>query len=314
MTKTDEAQEILARLNLPDAQRNEIAALTFLALAGVTRDGSWRDAERRSLGIARGIMPFIAAEYGREYKYGTRETIRKQALHHFVQVGLADYNPDDPNLSTNSPKAHYAISRDALDLVQAYGSRSWDRRLRTFRRAHTRTSADPERRATRARLHLRLPDGTALALSKGSHNELQVAVIEYFIPRFAPNATVLYVGDTAHKALHVATNQLDSLGLRISENEKLPDIVLHDSARNWLFLIEAVSTSGPISPKRVVDLGDWLADSPVEPIFVTAFLNFDDFRRHASEIAWETEVWVADRAQHLIHFDGARFLGPPEDS
>jgi hypothetical protein len=34
--------------------------------------------------------------------------------------------------------------------------------------------------------------------------------------------------------------------------------------------------------------------------------------RYLGEIAWETEVWVADAPSHLIHFDGARFLGPYE--
>jgi hypothetical protein len=32
--------------------------------------------------------------------------------------------------------------------------------------------------------------------------------------------------------------------------------------------------------------------------------------RYLGEIAWETEVWVADAPSHLIHFNGERFLGP----
>jgi len=47
-----------------------------------------------------------------------------------------------------------------------------------------------------------------------------------------------------------------------------------------------------------------------EQIAVTAFPNRALMARYLSEIAWETEVWVADAPSHLIHFNGERFLGP----
>lgn len=35
-----------------------------------------------------------------------------------------------------------------------------------------------------------------------------------------------------------------------------------------------------------------------------------EFRKNAADIAWETEVWIADNPDHMIHFNGDRFLGP----
>jgi type II restriction enzyme len=48
-------------------------------------------------------------------------------------------------------------------------------------------------------------------------------------------------------------------------------------------------------------------------VFVTAFLSRRDLVKYVHDIAWETEVWVADAPTHLIHFDGIRFLGPYAD-
>jgi hypothetical protein len=45
-------------------------------------------------------------------------------------------------------------------------------------------------------------------------------------------------------------------------------------------------------------------------VYVTAFPNRAIMGRYLGEIAWETEVWVANSPSHLIHFNGERFLGP----
>lgn len=55
---------------------------------------------------------------------------------------------------------------------------------------------------------------------------------------------------------------------------------------------------------------DMLRDCPAGKVFVTAFPTFAEFRKHMRHIAWETEVWIAEAPEHLIHFNGDRFLGP----
>ncbi len=32
-----------------------------------------------------------------------------------------------------------------------------------------------------------------------------------------------------------------------------------------------------------------------------------------AQIAWESEVWIAEEPMHMIHFNGERFLGPYPD-
>jgi type II restriction enzyme len=255
-------------------------------------------------------MTFIRDHYGKTYAPNTRETFRRQVLHQFIQGGIADYNPDKPGLPTNSPKAHYAVSEIALITIQAYGTEQWQTTVHTFQEIHDHLVITPQSSRDKHAISVHLPDNTMLALSPGEHNQLQAQVIEQFVAHFAPNAVLLYLGDPADKDLFVATKQLANLGIVVTEHDKLPDIILHDVARNWLFLIEVVTSHGPMTPKRIIELSVMLRDCNVGRIFVTAFLTFAEFRKYAKAIAWETEVWVAEVPEHLIHFNGDRFLGP----
>ena len=155
-----------------------------------------------------------------------------------------------------------------------------------------------------------LPDDSRVELSPGLHNELQRLVVEEFASRFACGSVVLYLGDTAEKRLVIDTGLLTKLNIPEMSHDKLPDVVLFDKQRKWLFLIEAVTTHGPVSPKRHAELEAALKDCPAGRVYVTAFMDFTAFRRYASDIVWESEVWIADFPDHLIHFNGDKFLGP----
>jgi hypothetical protein len=310
MAKIEEAQEILKSLGLPRAQQNEMSALTLLALCGLRPEDRWRQAGHHSVTVTKGIMNFIAREYGRQYAPNTRETFRRQVLHQFVQARIADYNPDAPDLPTNSPRAHYAITEAALAVVRAYGTRRWRSAVNQFLASQGSLVTVYQRKREQRLVPALLPDGTTLKLSPGKHNQLQAAVFAEFAPRFAPGAHLLYFGDTAKKNLYVNVERLKTLDIPITEHDKLPDIVLHDATRQWLFLIEAVTSHGPVTPKRIVELQKMFAGCGLGCIYVSAFPDFAEFRKHLKQIAWETEVWIAEIPDHLIHFNGDRFLGP----
>jgi hypothetical protein len=127
---------------------------------------------------------------------------------------------------------------------------------------------------------------------------------------------LLYLGDTAKKHVVFVADELAKLNIGITEHDKLPDIVLYDARKNWLFLIEAVTTHGPVDPERQAKIEATLAECPAERVYITAFLEKADFRDYLADIAWETEVWIAESPDHMIHFNGQKFLGPykrPED-
>ena len=310
MSKIEEAQEILKALGLPPAQYNEMAALTFLAICNIKENDKWAKATRQSLGVSKGIMTFVNENYSKSYAPNTRETFRRQVLHQFVQARVVDYNPDDPTLPVNSPRAHYALTSEVLEVVKTYKTRKWKLALKNFIDTVGKLSEVYLKERELNQIPVALENGKTLKLSAGKHNEVQAAIVEQFAPRFTNGGTLLYLGDTAKKDLYVDEKGLKDLDIPIDQHSKLPDVVIYDIKRKWLFLIEAVTSHGPVSPKRLLELEDFLKNCKVGKVYVTAFPDMTEFKKHSNNIAWETEVWLMEAPDHMIHFNGDRFMGP----
>lgn len=310
MRKIKEAQKILKELGLPPAQCNEMSALTLLALCSLRPRNPWSDANRNPCTVTKGVMDFVAQEYKKKYAPNTRETFRRQVLHQFVQAKIADYNPYEPDLPTNSPKAHYALTEEALNVISRFGTKNWSKALQDFLNKHGSLLTVYQKKRTARLIPVKLPDGTLVNLSPGKHNKIQVAIVEQFAPRFAPGAHLVYLGDTAKKNLFLDIPSLSALGVSLSDHDKLPDLIFVDDNKKWIFLIEVVTSHGPMTPKRLIELEKVFSQCSFGRVYVSAFPDTAEFKRHIHEIAWETEVWIANVPDHLIHFNGDRFLGP----
>jgi adenine-specific DNA-methyltransferase len=309
MGKIEQAQEILEALGLPPAQQNEISALTLLALAQLSEEMSWDNAISRSLRV-HDILVEIKQRYGREYAENTRETIRRQALHQFEQAGIVIRNPDDPSRATNSGNTNYVLTDIALDAIRAYGTSEWKTKREAFIVQRGELLELYQKTREQIKVSLQVADGVVYKLSPGKHNELQAAIIKEFGPRFAPGARLLYLGDTASKTLVYDRDQFVKLGVPVSDHGKFPDIILFDEQKNWIFLIEAVTSHGPVSPKRHMELEKLFENCAAGRVYVTAFLDLATFKKFINEISWETEAWIAEMPSHMIHFNGDKFLGP----
>lgn len=310
MSKIEEAQAVLKELGLPDAQQNEISGYTLLALCNLRENDKWAKAFKQSHGVSKGIMAFILENYNKEYAPNTRETFRRQVLHQLVQAGIADYNPDIPDLPVNSPRAHYAISAIALETIKTFQLRKWKNSVKQFKNQVGELKVKYSKERKMSRVPIKLQNGKVLQLSPGKHNEVQAAIVAEFASRFAKGSVLLYLGDTENKDLHVDKEKLKSIGISITEHSKLPDVVIYDESKNWLYLIEAVTSHGPMSPKRIVELENFLIKCSAGKIYISAFPDFSEFKKHTKNIAWDTEVWIMEFPEHMIHFNGDRFLGP----
>ena len=309
MPEIKEAQNILKLIGLPPAQQNEVSALTLLALAGLKEKDPWKKAAPARVRI-HDILLFSKEAYGRSYAENTRETIRRQVIHQFEQARLVDKNPDNPSLPTNSPRTHYALTDEIINLIRGYGSPIWEKSLQKVQGNRQSLWEVYQKNRKSILVPVKIANGQEFNLSPGNHNELQASVVENFAPRFAPGSRLVYLGDTETKTLYVDDKLLQNLKIPVTEHDKLPDIMLYDPKKKWLFLIEAVTSHGPVSPKRQYELEKMLADCPASRIYVTAFPSTREFKRHINNIAWETEVWLSEMPDHLIHFNGDRFLGP----
>ena len=303
------AHQILVSLGLPRAQQNERSALCLLALLNLTPGKSWPQAANPLVGITP-IMDWAREHYDKEYAPNTRETVRRQTMHQFCDAGIALYNPDQPTRPVNSPKAVYQIEPAALSLLRTFGTPAWHDALMDYLAGRETLVARYAKAREQNRIPVRIAPGKEITLSPGEHSGLIRAIIEEFAPRFAPDSVLVYAGDTGDKWGYFDAPLLADLGVDVGSHGKMPDVVLHYTARNWLLLVESVTSHGPVDGKRHAELAKLFADSRAGLVYVTAFPNRALMSRYLGEIAWETEVWVADAPSHLIHFNGARFLGP----
>ena len=305
----DAARRALADLGLPTVQQNERSALCLLALLNLTPGTPWKNAGNPLMGITP-IMDWARLHYRKDYAPNTRETVRRQTMHQFVDAGIALYNPDQPGRAVNSPKAVYQIEPAALTLLRGFGSARWKKTLSAYLAQRQTLAEKYARERAQALVPVRLASGKKIKLSPGEHSKLIRAVIEEFAPRFAPGSALIYAGDTGEKWGYFDRDALAALGVHVDAHGKMPDVALHFAAKNWLLLVEAVTSHGPVDGKRHAELARLFAGSQAGLVYVTAFPDRATMSRYLADIAWETEVWVADAPSHLIHFNGTRFLGP----
>lgn len=303
------ALSILAELGLPRAQQNERSALCLLALLDLTPGKRWAQATSPLIGITP-IMDWVRLHYGKDYAPNTRETVRRQTMHQFVAAGIALYNPDDPTRPVNSPKAVYRIEEEALALLRTRGSAKWKTGLAAYLSKRQSLSAHYARERELNLVPVGIAPGKRIRLSPGEHSDLIKAIVEQFAPRFAPGSVLVYVGDTGEKWGYFDEALLTKLGVHVDPHGKMPDVILHYPEKGWLLLIESVTSHGPVDGKRHDELKHLFSESSAGLVYVTAFPNRTLMARHLGDIAWETEVWVANAPSHLIHFNGTRFLGP----
>ncbi len=308
-----DAEDILGALQAPAGQRNERSARTFLGLLDLSPGKSWPAAEAPLRGVTQ-LMDWMREVYGKNYQPNTRETIRRFTLHQFIEMGLVIPNPDDPERPPNSPHNVYQIEPSALKLIRLYRTEKWPHALDTYLKSVKSKNRLRKRKRGMERIPGALPNGEMIELSAGGQNVLVKEIVEQFAPRFTPDGVVIYLGDAEEKHKFYEIDYLVGLGVDIDPHGRMPDVVIHYTEQNWLVIVEAVTSHGPVNALRHNQLRDLFAGSKAGLVFVTAFLNRSTMRNFLSEIDWETEVWVADAPDHLIHFDGERFLGPYESN
>lgn len=307
-TRIQEVLQILQLLGLPEKQQNERSALVLLALLDLNPERNWSQSKNPLLGVTP-IMEWMKTFYGKNYASNTRETVRRQTLHQFLQAGLVLQNPDDETRPTNSSKTVYQIREEVFNLLRSYGSQRWALLLENYLSEHDSLVQKYAAERSQSRITLNTPEGRILNFSPGAHSDLICRILTVFLPQFLPQAEWIYAGDTGEKWAFWNKNRMTELGIVLDSHGKMPDVIAYDSQRKWFILVEAVTSHGPVDPKRKLELEELFHHAP-GMVFVTAFPDRSLLKRYSSEIAWETEVWVADNPTHMIHFNGTRFLGP----
>lgn len=304
-----EALAILADLDMPRMQQNERSALCLLALVNLPHSKRWSEARDPLIGITP-IMEWARDHYDKEYAPNTRETIRRQTMHQFVDAGIALYNPDEPDRPVNSPKAVYQIEPTCLALLRSFGTDEYSLKLKGYIASREGLATRYAKRRAMEMVPVKLGSGQYVTLSPGAHSTLIRQIWEQFGPRYVPGGQLVYIGDTGDKWGYFDEPLLMSLGVAVDNHGKMPDVAIYYGEKNWLVLAEAVTSHGPVDGKRHDELHKLFSKSSAGLVYVSAFPDRRTFTKYSEVISWETEVWIADNPSHLIHFNGVRFLGP----
>ena len=304
MDKIEETREFLDQIGMPKAQQADICCYVILAMAGIKPDMQWKEATNEWIRI-HDIIQFANSYYGTTYAENSRETFRKQALHHFRTAALVE----DNGKATNSPNYRYRLTKETFQLLRVRDTIEWEVSLRRFQHYHPSLVETYASKRKMIMMPVKI-NGQDFSFSPGKHNELQKAIIEEFAPRFAPDSECLYVGDTIEKDLVKNVEKLTKLGFEITLHDKMPDVVVYREDKDWLYFVESVTSVGPMDPKRILEITEMTKDVTAGKIFVTAFPDFKTYKKFSEKLAWETEVWIAEMPEHMIHLDGDKFLGP----
>lgn len=304
MSKLEEAKNILNELKVPPKQQSDLCGYVILAMADIKKNDEWANATNKWIRI-HDVIAFIRDFYEVSYAENSRETFRKQAIHHFRNAAFIE----DNGKATNSPNYRYRLTDEMLLLVKTFQSNQWEEQKNNFLKSHQNLIDLYSSKKAVRKMPVKI-NGDDFTFSPGKHNQLQKLIIEEFAPRFAENSECLYVGDTIQKDLVKNEEKLKELGFEITLHDKMPDVVLYSEDKNWIYFVESVTSVGAMEPKRIKEIEEMTENVSAGKIYVTAFLDFKTFKKFSESLAWETEVWIADMPDHMIHLNGDKFLGP----
>jgi type II restriction enzyme len=293
-------------------RKQQRMAKAFLAVAGLGPTADWSSVRSFDDGhrlLSRQVLRAMNQYFGESIADSSYDDIRRKDLLLPVEAGIVLRSAGKENASTNDGTRAYALDPRYAAQMRLFGTKEWEGSLASLMGSRPTLAESLRRERELARIPVVIGD-VEIAFSPGEHNQLQKMIVEEFLPRFGHRAEVLYIGDTADKYLFLRERRLHELSFFEIAHDKLPDVLAYSRAKNWLFLIEAVHASNPITELRRRNLEQLTIGCKAEIIYVTAFQTRKAFAKFAKDIAWETEVWIAEAPDHLIHFNGDKFLGP----
>lgn len=304
---------ILDKFGIPvdsTPRRLERMAISFLACGDIKSLKDFKKVKDFNSNYSlktRDVIDYVNKHFSENISSGSYDDIRRKDLKLLTIAEIVLRS--SPNSATNDSTRGYCINPMYAELIKSFDSKNWTDLVTTKLKNVDPLNQKLKRERDLQKVSVTLPSGGKLEFSAGEHNDLQKAIIEDFLPRYGYDAEVLYVGDTADKYLHLEKEHLEALNFFEISHEELPDVIAYSKSKNWLYLIEAVHSSGPISEIRLLQLQKLTEKCSAEIVYVTTFLTRPKFRQFMVDIAWETEVWIADNPDHLVHFNGDKFLG-----
>lgn len=318
--KIKQACEFLDAIGVPinkqTARRKKRWAMALLGAANLKPNSSWKKAaiagKAKHNITTREMIEFWNEHYGEKLSRGSYDDVKRKDLDVLMEAGVVAGSAANSDANPNDPTRGYAITAEAADLFKYFGTKEWPETVAKFKEIAGTLRDRFNKGRIRKSIQVKTPDGDSLELTQGPHNALQKQIVEIFLPQFVQDAVLLYVGDATNKSLFIDVTELKKLGFFELSHEMLPDVVAYSPKKDWIILVEAVHSANPIDQVRHLQMERSTRKCKSPRVYVSAFKDRASFRKWVLEISWETEVWLADEPEHLIHFNGDKFLGPYE--
>ncbi len=316
--KIAQACHLLEAIGLPmekqTDRRKKRWAMALLGAANLKPNSSWKKAaiagETDHSITTREMIEFWNTYYGEKLSRGSYDDVKRKDLDVLMVAGIVAGSSANSNANANDPTRGYAITKEAANLLTTFGTKDWDKAVADFTKIAGTLRNRFNKGRVRKSVEIKTPRGDVLTLTPGPHNLLQKQIVEMFLPQFVQDAVLLYVGDATNKSLFIDEAELKKLGFFELSHEMLPDVVAYSPKRDWIILVEAVHSANPIDQVRHLQMEESTKKCKAPRVYVSAFKDRAAFRKWVVEISWETEAWLADEPEHLIHFNGDKFLGP----
>lgn len=122
--------------------------------------------------------------------------------------------------------------------------------------------------------------------------------------RFFPSSELIYrYGDQ---------KGLEGFGVHDDSSDEMPDAIFFDSARNWLLIVDFATHRGLIDEARRDKLDEIFCSVKPERVYITVYPDRASMSTFSGFPAWDSHAWFVHEPEHMIHFNGSRFLGPYE--
>lgn len=313
--KMNNMRDILIAIDLPPKLYNCQSILTILAIAQLEEKSKWNKVQEQYLRV-HDMIEFINTYYPNKgetdskrgnYSENSRETIRDDTVTPMCSLALLEHNGE----KSQSEKGGYRLTKEFAILLKSFNSDEWNENLQYFISTHV---SYKEKYDQLKHIDKGMPvkfNNETFSLSRSKHNQLQVDILNEFVPRFTPGSKLLYIGDTKKRELKRDDILLKKLHITVLDNAMLPDIILYNEELNWILFIEAYTSTGEFTIERVKKIQKYCDERPhdLEIIFVTAFATMKKCKDVFLSIAWDTEIWVAEEPTHMIHKNGDKFIG-----
>lgn len=301
----DAIKEILLAAHFPKQFATDQTAICLLALTDRTR--------RKGKGLLpgktclregariRNILDFARSELKKPVAENTRESYRKQSLKPLYEAGIIELH----QTSINDPNTFYTINDDFALILESSGKPVQSRLTEHWNATHQEKLSTIKARASETDIAIEI-GSLSISLSPGTHSRLTKEVCEVFAPAYIPGFEPVYISDTRNKMLYVNSGLTEVLNISLDEHDKLPDVILYRRSMNIVYVIEVVTSVGPVSQSRKQELSNLLMKKSALTfglVYVTAFPDRRTLRKFIADIAWETKAWIAEEHFGIINFD-----------